>query len=448
MNPPDQLISSDDEIDLEMSSILDSVEAAQQNKKRNHEGVPVNHAVPRESIPITISSSSSPFVFGLPTSTSTPTTTAANFFSTALKERMKEIDPYNSTGIQKYLDSTDPIVKQFCDKLQFIGFVPQIPSSQEVLQIAEITCEHQLSADCKSECVSVLMSYFQNSYFIKNMENAVINKVSLVNVIAPVYQPCFSFSPAVGLETLTKIRQTCSISLQAAACENAMFIKQYLLISATQLIFKELAPKYTDKNKLREETHRHLHLIYLKAKMEYFRKFNPKSFDWNNKPNRVRHIQGKWRKENLPPPDVPINRHASKIMERIKSKKESFVPETISTEYKKFLEDGEQLVESFKRRKLQGVTTSDANSPSTATTSLQQPSTSAVLGPDSRPVPPSKEKLSHPPRPATNSKRGNGRRMGLSRKKADKTGATENRIKNNHKFPQNSSYSSLAEDIK
>lgn len=344
------------------------VESSHNQSKRNHQGVLINQTVsPIKETPAPPSSTTISLRNDISFSS---TSTASEFFSTILKNNLKKIDPSESLCIHKYVYYCAKD-KLFCDKLQNIGFVPQIPSPQEIKNTKDIICDHQLTAQCKSDCISLLMSYFQNSYFINNMENAVINKVSLVNVTAPVYQPCFTFSPEVGLETLTKIKQSCSVSLQAAACENAIFIKQILLIMATHLIFRELYPKYKNKGDLQKEVQCHLHLLYVKAKMEFFNEFNPKSFDWSNMPNKIKHLQSKWRKENKEPPQVAFNRHSQKIINRIMDGTKSFAPDMIEKEYTQFLEDGEKLAESFKRRKLdlvdKSATVPSSNAATTAT---------------------------------------------------------------------------------
>ncbi len=445
MNPLDQLSSSisDDGNDLDMSNALDAVETANK-KKRNHGGVPITR--PAATIKdAAVPSTSNNFIFGKASSSSSTFTTAADFFNTSLKKNLKKIDPTCSLSIHKYTDqcAKDIKVKDFCDKLQAIGFVPQVPSSDDIKHTHVVTCEHQLSAVCKSECVSVLMSYFQNAYFINNMENAVINRVSLVNVFAPVYQPCFSFSPEVGLETLTKIRQTCSISLQAAACENAIFIKQLLLVTATHLIFKELLPKYQDTMKLRMEVQSHLHLLYVKAKIEYFNNCKPKSFDWPNMPNKVKPLKSLWRKKNQEPPQIPYNRHALKIMERIKSDKESFLPETVGKEYSQFLEDGEKLVESFKKRKIQKSTSTPSSlliPPQADSGGKHETLRSQLPSSSSTPAPPPPQKM------VVNKNKRRGRKFGLSRKKNSHEGDGSHNPTNS-RFPSHSSFTNLADDI-
>lgn len=346
-NQPDQFGDGSD--DLELSMITDNLETVNTTTKRAHDGTPVLQPILNQSTPVSSSAAtSSTFSINMNT-----TTTAADFFNSALGEKLKKVDPNQILCIHKYASqySADKKVKEFCDKLQFLNYVPTVPSQAEIKNIKSVTVKHELSTQCKSDCLSSLVSYFQNAYFINNMENAIINRVSLVNVIAPVYQPVFAFSPQVGLETLTKIRQTCSLSLQGAACENAVFIKEMLLISTAHLIYKELLVKFKNLMDLRKEVQSHLHLLYVKAKIEYFIQCKPKSFDWANKPNIINHVQPDWRKRNTEPPQVPFNRHAQKIIKRVRDGNESFNPETVGNDYSKFLADGEKLVESFKRRK-------------------------------------------------------------------------------------------------
>ncbi len=416
-DPPDQLAQfGDGSDDHDLSMMLDDLESTNTKIKRTHDGT----QVPVQSTSSTSSTAASSLPFT--NSTNTIATTAADFFNSTLRENLKKIDTDQTLCIHKYASysTSDKIVKQFCDKLQFIKFVPKAPTPAEIKNIKTVTVEHELSIQCKSDCLASLISYFQNAYFINNMENAIVNRVSLVNVTAPVYQPGFAFSPQVGLETLTKIRQACSLSLQGAACENAVFIKELLLVSTAHLIFTELSVKYKNKTDLRKEVQGHLHLLYVKAKMEYFNKCKPKSFDWPNRPNKIRPIQSEWRTKNAEPPQVPFNRHAQQIIKRVRDGNESFIPETVGNEYSKFLEDGEKLVESFKRRKLAQATSSPPPLPTINEHTGNPAGNSGPRKPVNIP-----SRLPPPPPPSSSSssseENGNnhkkGKRFGLSRVK-------------------------------
>lgn len=153
-------------------------------------------------------------------------------------------------------------------------------------------------------------------------------------------------------------------------------------------------------------------------KMEFFKKFQPKDIDWEGANDKVRHIQPKWRQQGSSPPTIPNNKHSVAIQKRIMNNEESFNPTIIKQEFKRFMDQGVEMVEKFKRQKL------EASAISSSPQILEVPAMTTAPQPLTRGNPTKMKQKGERSRRKNNSKRdtthGGAMRPGMRRKEEQK----------------------------
>ncbi|CAL8128235.1 unnamed protein product [Orchesella dallaii] len=260
---------------------------------------------------------------------------------TALEAQLLIIDKDKSLEIFKFLGSvnSDPIVKDYVDKLLDIKFIPSVPLQDEFEELHLKTTDCALSEVCSSTLVSLQMLFCQSRYFSNNIGQAIKHRKSVINTQANLHMPGFSRLPADILNKMTALKQSFAIQLQAISYDGSQFFQEHLLIEGAHLIYCEVKDKI-DQSKLTREITNHFDIHFVKAQTEFLKVFNIKDIDWKTYENRVKHSSPFWRKRNQEPPKAK-SFFATKIVQRILNKQESFDPSTVQYEFKDFMEKGE-----------------------------------------------------------------------------------------------------------
>lgn len=268
----------------------------------------------------------------------------------ALKVRLGTIDPLAKLCVYDYAKDaeSDCIIKEYVDKLLQLQFFPTCPADSDLenpdTSLYAVTSK--ISPQCSSDVISLLMSFFQECYFVNNMKDAINHKVAVVKVGGTVRMPCFSLTPDHGLKRLTEVKRVCALQFQTVAFDNARFIKELLCIRAAFNIKSDLQSSATNMIDLRTEIQKHFDIFFVKAKTEFLTNFKLKSIDWSNKRDNIVHVTPAWRRNHQQPPAVPHNHHAKKICTELEKSTLSVTASSAFGDYKKWAENFDKNFES------------------------------------------------------------------------------------------------------
>jgi len=265
------------------------------------------------------------------------------FTLTQVSEQLIDIDNTKTLSIFDVIDEyqTDPIVKDYADKLIELGFFPSVPTSEEeLMRLQSPTVKVDLSVNCQSFVISTMMGFFRTNYFKNNMKSATDADKIVIPIKAKCMMPGFAFVPYNYLERDFNIIHSAGIQMQKNANLKAKYVAELMLINSAYSIFKEVKEQVVSKTCQHVSTQTLLNIYYYKAHKEFMSVFKIKIFDWETFASKVRLILPKWRKEDLPPPALLPNRHAKQIMDRIAFGKESFKPEDVRRDYLDFINKG------------------------------------------------------------------------------------------------------------
>jgi len=276
-------------------------------------------------------------------------------FTSALRTQLSLIDPDESLAIHKFLDDhdKDPVVKEYVEKLLRVGSYPNKPDEDDIANFDKVNVKCELSANCHTEVVELLMAFFHCRYSNNNLTDAIANNCAVIPVQAKITIPYFAKTPAKLLHEATNFKTTLALHLQGVGVEATDFTSELLYISAAFTIHAEVSKSVTNKNELVQEVQTQFEIHFLKSEMEYARQANIKNIDFKTHRSKIKHIEPRWRALGLQPPISIYNRFATKIKSRILKKEERFDPSSIKTEFIGFMVEGEKLVEKMKLKALQ-----------------------------------------------------------------------------------------------
>jgi hypothetical protein len=90
---------------------------------------------------------------------------------------------------------------------------------------------------------------------------------------------------------------------------------------------------------------------YMKAKVEFAKKYRIKAIDWSSRDDKVRHTVPFWRTKSIPvPPTEAYNKFALAISEDIRAGSTSFVSEELKMEYNNFFKKPEAIIANMKEK--------------------------------------------------------------------------------------------------
>lgn len=256
-----------------------------------------------------------------------------------LLQQLKFVCPNKKLSIFEVLpyDDNDILVKEYCEKLVNVGYFPDLPSDEDIRRISMKTLRCSISNEAHCKIISWLMSRSQSEYFKNNMSDALREAKAIIKVEAKVFIPCFSLMPDLYLGRMTESKKTLSTLLQGLAYEGAQFTSELLVIRAIHLIKSEVENYFTNEEELKQEVQDQFSLHFIKAKMEFVKKFHIRIIDWKERTDKVLHVTPKWRRDSDNAPEVPPNRHACEILDRIESGTEHFKTMDLKSSYDKFI---------------------------------------------------------------------------------------------------------------
>jgi len=270
-------------------------------------------------------------------------------FTTALVKKLTDIDASETLEVFKYIHTvnSDPVVKDYVDKLLVVQFMPTIPTQEEFKTLPEKKTVSSVTESCSAMVVSLLMYFLQSRYFSNNMGEAIKNKKSVINVKADLHMPGFRMMPETFFAKLTSLKQSFAIQVQSLSHDASMFFQEHLLIDCAHHFYKDLKGKVNDEG-LSAEITAHFDIHFVKAHTEFMKTFNIKDIDWKTFEDRVRYTCPLWRRRKESPP-IPQSFFAKNIVSRILEKKESFDPITVKKEFDEFMENGEACVQRIQK---------------------------------------------------------------------------------------------------
>ncbi|CAL8110351.1 unnamed protein product [Orchesella dallaii] len=258
----------------------------------------------------------------------------------SLSERLTEIDCTQELSIFDVIRdyATDPIVKEYADKLTTLGFFPTAPSQKDDLyRVSEPLVKVTLSPFCHKEVISALMHFFRINYFKNNISDASKEEKAVVPIKAKIFMPCFQLSPEEYLKRELAIKHQTALLLQKNAYVMAKFNAELLIIRSAFRIFCEVRAQVTSVSCQQVSTQKLFEVHFLKARMEFIKTFKVKIIDWKNFENKICLVLPRWRKENLTAPESIPNFYAKDIWNRIDNGTESFKCEDVKNEYLRFI---------------------------------------------------------------------------------------------------------------
>jgi hypothetical protein len=271
--------------------------------------------------------------------------------SSALTLKLKTIDPTQRWSIHKYYKNinSDKIVKEYVDLLLKIDFIPASPTESDISYFGLRKNLQTLSTGCVIKSMHLLMTYFQTRYFQTNLNGAATHNKAVINVQAKMSIPNFKDLPFQILQEMTEERKKCAINLQNSAEQGSTFMCELIKLRTAALIHDEIKANHQNcKISLCSELQIHFNVLFVKAKLEFFKQYPAKNISWNEYEDKVKIIQPNWRSNNLEVPETK-NHYASNLEEKLSKSDSSLSAVSVQKEYEEFDQNGPLLQEKAKR---------------------------------------------------------------------------------------------------
>jgi len=265
------------------------------------------------------------------------------------KTLVMAIDPDEELSIHEFGDDveSDPIVKEYLDKILDLNFFPNIPRGKTI-DLEEPEEQVEFNNECRSDVIKTIMNFLRLNYFKNNMKEASGNNVAVINLQAKVITPCFQTYPNKTHVDMARVRHSGAIQIQSLLADGAKFNAELMCLRSAHLLYTEIKRFTDDADLLRQLIQHHFEIHFYKASVEFIQKFNVKKFDWERFVTKVKAILPKWRRENSDPPQSLYNPYANDIIERIRSNREKFDTATVKQDFEQFIKDGEIAVQRMR----------------------------------------------------------------------------------------------------
>lgn len=82
--------------------------------------------------------------------------------------------------------------------------------------------------------------------------------------------------------------------------------------------------------------------LYIKARMEFFKSFKVKKFEWGERDSKVKIVLPKWRQDESDPPKTSVNKYVAKTCAQLLLKNEEITGQQAKIEFQNWLQSNEQ----------------------------------------------------------------------------------------------------------
>jgi len=270
---------------------------------------------------------------------------------TAFVSLLHSTDTTHKLAIHSFMDDyhSDVLVQEYIDNMLIIGHSPLIPNQQE-LEAHAVQSTFSVTSESSIALIKNFMSFFQGKYFQNNVTSAQVYRKHVFNPIVKMSVPAFQLFPKQTHEQFTLAKESLAMQIEGCAVLGSMFTSELLILRNMRIIFDECTEKRISDENMKRTLDNIFAIHYLKAKMEFVSKFNIKIFDWENKDCKIRHIQPKWRSENLEPPKTAFNHYATHITKKIEAGEENFNGKEVLNSFHNFLTNGMKSLTKAKSR--------------------------------------------------------------------------------------------------
>ncbi len=227
-----------------------------------------------------------------------------------------KIDPGKKLSIWMLddIDLEDCLVKQYCE-LVIKHKPPVIPSLEEIAKFKDKVEPLTCSVETQSSIIILITSYFQTSYFIRNMQEAVSRDITLFNPNLNFFIPGYTNLPLFYFKKLKSHKTDLVLALQTDAARAALFSAERYLLLAIDKLSHDLGENMPNVGRYE------LAVLFEASRKNFKNCFKIKNFNWDEKKGMVHESFTHWRKQANPVPPEVKNKYAEKLASSVKTGK-------------------------------------------------------------------------------------------------------------------------------
>lgn len=240
----------------------------------------------------------------------------------------------------------DCIVKQYVE-LVIKHKPPVIPSVEEIVSFKDKSDPLLCSVEAQADIILLITSYFQTSYFLKNVHEAVSRDITLFNPKINFFIPGYTNLPLFYFKQLESHKTNLVLALQTDAARSALFSAERYLLLAIDILARELGENMPNVGRYE------LSVLFEASRKNFKNSFKMKDIKWEDKPGKVHGSLPDWRKRNGAIPHIK-NKYAEKLADSVKTSKlklsAAAMNDTISTFFDSQKENDSRVKQKPKTR--------------------------------------------------------------------------------------------------